>query len=121
MFVNITSNHKKTQVAQLDLYDLFLVCVKAKPGYFGDYWKIFDSFWVYFSGVYWVILCNKIEKMRCKCPDCDCKEDFEPLDGEHLLNVIQHGRLNPKQIEFAKKRIGNMICENCSVGKHWKP
>ena len=58
--------------------------------------------------------------MRCQCPDCGCQEEFEPLDKEQLLNVIQHGRLNPKQIEFAIKRIGSTICEKCIVGKHWK-
>ena len=35
-----------------------------------------------------------------------------------LLNAIQHGRLNPKQIEFAKKRIGAMVCAQCFAGKH---
>ena len=58
--------------------------------------------------------------MRCKCTDCDCQEEFEPIDKEHLLNVIQHGRLNQKQIDFAKKRIGSTICERCFVGKHGK-
>ncbi|MGI0063807.1 MAG: hypothetical protein ACREAL_02905 [Nitrosopumilaceae archaeon] len=40
------------------------------------------------------------------------------MDKEQLLNAIHHGRLNPKQIEFAKKRIGNMVCELCFAGKH---
>ena len=58
--------------------------------------------------------------MKCKCPKCDCPEEFESLDGEQLLNVIQHGRLSPKQIEFAKKRIGSTICDKCYVGEHQK-
>ena len=37
-----------------------------------------------------------------------------------MLNVgSTHGRLNPKQIEFAKKRLGSSICEQCFVGKHF--
>jgi hypothetical protein len=58
--------------------------------------------------------------MRCQCSECDCQEEFEPLDKEELLNVIQHGRLNPNQIEFAKKRISSSICEQCFNGKHLK-
>ncbi|MGI0077651.1 MAG: hypothetical protein ACREAU_09670 [Nitrosopumilaceae archaeon] len=38
------------------------------------------------------------------------------MDKEQLLNAIQHGRLNPKQIEFAKKRIG-IVCERCFARK----
>jgi len=59
-----------------------------------------------------------LEIIRCQCSKCDCHKEFESIDGEELLNVIQHGRLNPKQIEFAKKRLGSTICENCFVGKH---
>lgn len=49
-----------------------------------------------------------MDKIRCKCSKCECQEEFEVIEQEQLLNAIQHGRLNPKQIEFAKKRIGNM-------------
>jgi len=51
---------------------------------------------------------------------CDCHKEFESISKEELLNVIQHGRLNHKQIEFAKKRLGSSICEQCFVGKHSK-
>jgi len=61
-----------------------------------------------------------LDILGCKCKKCDCHKEFESINGEELLNVIQHGRLNPKQIEFAKKRIGSMICERCFVGKHLK-
>ena len=64
-------------------------------------------------------MCLILGKIRCKCSKCECQEEFEIIDQEQLLNAIQHGRLNPKQIEFAKKRIGNMICERCFAGKHW--
>ncbi|MEX2313122.1 MAG: hypothetical protein WD650_03915 [Nitrosopumilaceae archaeon] len=47
-----------------------------------------------------------MDKIRCKCSKCECQEEFEIMDKEQLLNAIHHGRLNPKQIEFAKKRIG---------------
>ena len=56
--------------------------------------------------------------LRCQCTECDCHKEFESIDKEELLNAIQHGRLNPKQIEFAKKRLGSSICEQCFVGKH---
>lgn len=39
---------------------------------------------------------------------------------EKLLNTIQHGRLDKKQIEFAMKRIDAKICEKCFVGRHVK-
>jgi len=66
-------------------------------------------------------LCLILDKIRCKCSKCECREEFEIMDHEQLLNAIQHGRLNPKQIEFAKKRIGNMVCERCFAGKHSTP
>jgi hypothetical protein len=59
-------------------------------------------------------------KIKCQCHDCKCQIEFDLINKEELLNVIQHGRLNEKQIEFAKKRIGSKICEECFVGKHWK-
>lgn len=55
---------------------------------------------------------------RCDCSECECPREFESIDSEELLNVIQHGRLNPKQIEFAKKRLGSSVCEQCFFGKH---
>jgi len=45
---------------------------------------------------------------------------FEEINHEELLNVIQHGRLNQKQIDWAKKRIGSKICERCFTGNHMK-
>lgn len=56
--------------------------------------------------------------MKCHC-DCSCQEEFEPVTGEKLLNTIQHGRLDKKQIEFAMKRLDSKICENCFTGKHF--
>jgi len=61
-----------------------------------------------------------LDIISCQCSECDCHKEFESIDKEDLLNVIQHGRLNPKQIEFAKKRIGSMMCERCFEGKHLK-
>ncbi|MEM2160130.1 MAG: hypothetical protein QXN55_04160 [Candidatus Nitrosotenuis sp.] len=55
--------------------------------------------------------------MRCQC-ECLCDQEFEPIDREKLLNTIQHGRLDKKQIEFAMKRLDSKICEKCFVGKH---
>lgn len=56
--------------------------------------------------------------MKCHC-NCSCQEEFEPVTGEKLLNTIQHGRLDKKQIEFAVKRLDSKICENCFAGKHF--
>jgi len=61
-----------------------------------------------------------LDILGCQCTECDCDKEFESIDGEELLNVIQHGRLNPKQIEFAKKRLGSSIYEQCFVGDHCK-
>ncbi len=58
--------------------------------------------------------------MRCQCEKCNCKQEFEPINQEELLNVIQHGRLDQKQIDFALKRIGNKLCEKCFNGNHIK-
>ena len=44
-----------------------------------------------------------LDIIRCQCTECDCHKEFESIDKEELLNVIQQGRLNSKQIEFAKK------------------
>jgi hypothetical protein len=59
-----------------------------------------------------------VDKIRCQCNDCECHKEFDSINKEELLNVIQHGRLNQKQIDFANKRIGSKICEDCFVGKH---
>lgn len=61
-----------------------------------------------------------LDILRCQCLICDCRIEFESIDKEELLDIIQHGRLNPKQTAFAKKkkRLGSSICEQCFVGKH---
>lgn len=59
-----------------------------------------------------------IGKITCKCPQCNCKEEFEPLTTGALLNSIQHGRLNQEQIKSFKNRVGSTICESCFLGKH---
>ena len=59
-----------------------------------------------------------LEIITCRCTECDCHKEFESIAQEELLNVIQHGRLNPKQVAFAKKRLGSSICEQCFTGNH---
>lgn len=59
-----------------------------------------------------------LDILRCQCTECDCHKEFDSISGEELLNVIPHGRLNPKQIEFAKKRVGRSICEQCFIEIH---
>jgi len=61
-----------------------------------------------------------IKSMICHCEKCNCNEEFEPIDQEHLLNVIQHGRLDQKQIDFAMKQIDSKLCERCFIGNHIK-
>lgn len=58
--------------------------------------------------------------MKCQCVKCSCNAEFVPVDREKLLNTIQHGRLEQKQIDFAMKRLDSKICENCFVGIHYK-
>lgn len=57
---------------------------------------------------------------HCQCDKCMCDEEFDSIDKEHLLNTIQHGRLDQKQIDFAMKRIDSNLCEKCFIGIHSK-
>jgi len=41
------------------------------------------------------------------------------IDGEALLNLIQHGRLDDEKIAFLKTRVGSKICKHCFIGKHY--
>ena len=59
-------------------------------------------------------------KIVCQCQDCDCTEEFEIIKTEELLNLIQHGRLNKKQIEFLKTRVDSKKCKNCHIGNHYE-
>lgn len=58
-------------------------------------------------------------KINCQCSDCKCTEKLEVVKTEELLNLIQHGRLNEKQIKFLKTRVGSKKCKNCHVGNHY--
>lgn len=44
--------------------------------------------------------------------------NFETINGEELLNLIQHGRLNDEQIMFLKTRVGSKVCKQCFINKH---
>ena len=57
-------------------------------------------------------------KIKCQCSKCDCKEEFELIERESLLNAIQHGRLSEDQIEFLKRRVGSLTCKRCFRGQH---
>ena len=57
-------------------------------------------------------------KIDCQCSKCDCKVNFEVINGEELLNLIQHGRLTDEQISFLKTRVESKICKHCFAGKH---
>ena len=59
-------------------------------------------------------------KIDCECSECDCPNTFELIDGEELLNLIQHGRLNSEQIAFLKSRVGSKMCKQCFIGKHFE-
>ena len=57
-------------------------------------------------------------KIDCQCTKCNCKINFETINGEELLNLIQHGRLNDEQIAFLKTRVGSKVCKQCFIDKH---
>jgi hypothetical protein len=46
------------------------------------------------------------------------------VDGEELLNLIQHGRLDDEKIAVLKTRVGSKVgskvCKHCFVGQHYK-
>ncbi|MFB5620075.1 MAG: hypothetical protein ACE5RC_02945 [Nitrosopumilus sp.] len=56
--------------------------------------------------------------LDCQCSECDCKVNFETIESEELLNLIQHGRLTEEQTAFLKTRVGSKICKHCFIGKH---
>jgi hypothetical protein len=58
--------------------------------------------------------------IKCECKKCSCNQEFEAIDGEELLNLIQHGRLTQEQSIFLKSRIGNKLCKSCFIGEHVK-
>ena len=59
-------------------------------------------------------------KINCQCIECNCQEKFEIIETEELLNLIQHGRLNPEQISFLKTRVGSRLCKQCFIENHHK-
>ena len=59
-------------------------------------------------------------KIDCECSECNCKEKFETIETEELINLIQHGRLTQEQIAFLKTRVGSRICKQCFIGNHYK-
>lgn len=61
---------------------------------------------------------NGIAIMKCQCDKCNCTREFEPVNREKLLNTVQHGRLDQKEIAFAIKRLDSTLCELCFLGKH---
>ena len=60
------------------------------------------------------------QKINCECSECKCTSNFEMIETEELLNLIQHGRLNQEQITFLKKRVGSKVCKQCFLGEHHK-
>jgi hypothetical protein len=57
-------------------------------------------------------------KINCQCTKCNCKINFETINGEELLNLIQHGRLSDEQIGFLKTRVESKVCKQCFINKH---
>jgi len=53
--------------------------------------------------------------INCKCEKCNCSREFEAINGEELLNLIQHGRLTPEQSTFLKSRVGSKSCKFCFI------
>ena len=59
-------------------------------------------------------------KIDCQCVECNCKINFEIIEDEELLNLIQHGQLNDEQIIFLKpelkvKYTKNIFYANISI------
>ena len=59
-------------------------------------------------------------KIDCECSECNCKINFEMINGEELLNLIQHGRLDDEKIAVLKTRVGSKLCKHCFAGQHYK-
>ena len=58
------------------------------------------------------------KKIICQCNNCNCSQEFEPIDKELLLNLITHGRVDSKRAEYLTSRVGSNLCKNCFTGKH---
>ncbi len=56
--------------------------------------------------------------INCECGKCNCSREFETINGEELLNLIQHGRLIPEQSTFLKSRVGSKLCKFCFIDEH---
>ena len=59
-------------------------------------------------------------KIDCECTECNCKVNFEMINGEELLNLIQHGRLDDEKIVVLKTRVESKLCKHCFAGQHYK-
>jgi hypothetical protein len=42
------------------------------------------------------------------------------INGEELLNLIQHGRLDDEKIAVLKTRVESKLCKHCFAGQHYK-
>ena len=59
------------------------------------------------------------KKIKCSCTKCSCKNEFEIIEKEMLLNALNHGWIkNQKQIEYLKNQNSKKICEKCFFEEH---
>ena len=56
--------------------------------------------------------------INCECEKCSCNGEFEAIDGEELLNLIQHGRLTQEKATYLKSRVGSKLCKSCFMDEH---
>ena len=56
--------------------------------------------------------------INCECEKCNCNREFETIDGEELLNLIQHGRLTEEKVTYLKSRVGSKLCKSCFIDEH---
>jgi len=56
--------------------------------------------------------------INCDYIKCDCGDEFETIETEELLNLVQHGRLSQEQTLFLKSRIGSKLCKQCFLDNH---
>ena len=56
--------------------------------------------------------------INCEREKCSCNVEFEAIDGEELLNLIQHGRLTQEKSIYLKSRAGSKLCKSCFTDEH---
>lgn len=59
-----------------------------------------------------------LSAVECQCEECNCREKFERIDRELLLNLITHGRVDEKRARYLTNRAESNLCRKCYSGDH---